>query len=310
MKTLRMFGMALVAILIEASLASCNMGKIQDCSDTVTVRFNCAGDFISVEDTPLAKSTDNNYLYGIQVYTSTGNDMVPYAYGIFTSLENVTLELLKSQKYYVQALVIIDGLNSYRFRGMGVYEYVENPTGEFCMSTTDYLYVYEPGNSGSGGYDFYPYDGYYGRVRDYTPVDGGIITIDTKRVSCVIKMIASNLSDGTIYVDFEGMPNFELTPESPIFEQTYLFPDDFESVYSHYDSKSSSKEFSIYLKKDDESSIFLGSYSIRVKPNVKTIVTIDVNSSLTTTNGIKVNIDTSNMKEENFILDNSGMNPA
>lgn len=309
MKTLRMFGMALVAILIEASLASCNMGKIQDCSDTVTVRFNCAGDFISVEDTPLAKSTDNNYLYGIQVYTSTGNEMVPYAYGIFTSLENVTLELLKSQKYFVQALVIIDGLDSYRFKGVNVGG-ISYPTEEFRMSTTDYLYVNVPGDLISVGYGFYPYDGYYGRVSDYTPVDGGIITIDTKRVSCVIKLIASNLSDGTIFVELGNIADIELTTESPIFEQTYLFPDDFDSVYSHYDSKSRSVEFSIYLKKDDESSTFLGSYSIRVKPNVKTIVTIDVNSSLTTTNGIKVNIDTSNMKEENFILDNSGMNPA
>ena len=304
-----MFGMALVAILIEASLASCNMGKIQDCSDTVTVRFNCAGDFISVEDTPLAKSTDNNYLYGIQVYTSTGNEMVPYAYGIFTSLENVTLELLKSQKYFVQALVIIDGLNSYRFPGVNVGG-ISYPTEEFRMSTTDHLYVHEPGYLESGRYSIYPYDGYYGSVSDYTPVDGGIITIDTKRVSFVIKLIASNLSDGTICVDFSRIPGIELTTESPIFEQTYLFPDSFDRVYLHYDSSSISLEFSIYLKKDDESSTFLGSYSIRVKPNVKTIVTIDVNSSLTTTNGIKVNIDTSNMKEENFILDNSGMNPA
>ena len=309
MKTLRMFGMALVAILIGASLASCNKDKIQDCSDTITVRFNCAGDFLSVEETPLAKSTNNNYLYGIQVYTSTGNTMVPYAYGIFTSLENVTLELLKSQKYVVQALVIIDGLNSYSFDGHNI-GYTSNPTEGFRMSTSDYLNVNVPGYYTSVGYGFYPYDGYYGRVSDYTPVDGGIITIDTKRVSCGIKLIASNLSDGTICVDLGNITNIELTTESPIFEQTYLFPDNFNDVIYFYDRTCESVECSISLKKDDESSTFLGSYSILIKPNVKTIVTIDVNSSLTTTNGIKVNIDTSNMKEENFILDNSGMNPA
>ena len=79
-----------------------------------TVRLDMTGE-INVSQEPLSRvALDGNDLIGIQVNykpvsSSTSSSYKPYAYGLFDTLDSITIDLLEEYLYQFEVLLIIDG---------------------------------------------------------------------------------------------------------------------------------------------------------------------------------------------------------
>lgn len=89
--------------------------------EMVEVSFNLAGDYVSVEETPLTRAFAENAktIYALRVFTDTiyqGDKATPtyretktHAYGLFSDMKNARLSMKKGthyKRFYVEALVI------------------------------------------------------------------------------------------------------------------------------------------------------------------------------------------------------------
>lgn len=306
MKTLRFIGMALFAIFMCANFVTCSNEEVEpNSSEKVTVNFDLTGHFLDIENTPLGRATGNNF-YGIQVYTitNTGNK-IPYAFGTLSSLEDVTIDLIKSQKYKFEVTVVIDGADSFTPAGDFTWSSVKDEyMGKFTYSTSLKI---KPNETSS--YAYLPFDRYYGVLEEYLPTENGTVTIDTKRVSYGIKFIAENLYNGCLTVKYSYYPYLEipvdLTSDNPSHEQVLTFSGLLENVYNFYDSHTDEISFTLTWKLNaDDPGTSLGTYNVTVKPNVKSTVKINVNSIGTSSNGITINTDETDMIEEEYTLEN------
>jgi len=304
MKTLRMFGMVLMAVLMCVNFAACSSEEAEpNFSEKVTVNFDFTGHLLDIQDTPLGRAASDD-LYGIQVYTITNTgDKLPYAYGCFTSLENVTLDLIKSQKYKFEATVIIEGYENASLAGdFSWNDFKDEVMGKFTYKTTTKI---EPGSIGS--YANLPYDRYYGILEEYSPTENGTVTIDTKRMSYGIKFIAENMNNGylTIAYDYGANKTVNLTTDAPTHEQIYTIYATLSNVYKFYDTYSTTISATITWKQnDDDTGTPLGTFSITIKPNVKSVVKINVSSIGTTSNGITILTEETDMIEEEYTIEN------
>ena len=122
MKAFRLIGMALVAMCFCMNFVSCSNEDVVAPEDPqeekyVTVGLGCTGEFLEFADSPMGRAATDE-LYGIQVYALTENESysggyasTPYAYGVYTSLDNVKIRLLQGQKYKFKVGIVIDPYN-------------------------------------------------------------------------------------------------------------------------------------------------------------------------------------------------------
>lgn len=107
MKKFRFITMALIAMF----MGSCTNEEIatpEQEAEYVTVNLGVTGEYLDLSDSPLAtRTTTTTDTYGINVYTVTGSGTEKYASGLFTSLENVNIKLLKNQKYKFQVGIYV-----------------------------------------------------------------------------------------------------------------------------------------------------------------------------------------------------------
>ena len=208
MKTFRLIGMALVAMCLCMNFASCSNEDMVAPEDPqeekyVTVGLGCTGEFLEFSDSPLSRTTTEE-LYGVQVYALTPNgsdyyeetgeevihyESTPYAYGMFTSLEDVKIRLLEGHKYKFEVSIVIDPfkytLDSYyqnHWFGKEYTEYLNTYGSEFAYTSSSYLYITSI-SSWINNVTQYPYDRYYGELDEYTPQESESVEINTKRVA-------------------------------------------------------------------------------------------------------------------------------
>ena len=167
--------------------------------------------------------------------------------------------------------------------------------------------------------EIYPYtipwynEGYYGELDRYTPIEGGSVRIETKRVSYGAKFVAEDLTDGSISIAVSSsyygssLYNVELTTASPVYEHIYSFSnymsawrglevkDDVTGKIS-YVNYSTKKYLTVNWTKSDGSVIPLGNFDVTFERNVKTTIRIKAEEA-GSSNGITV------IKETNPIVD-------
>ena len=150
MKSLRLFAMAMMTVMMCMNFASCSNEDVLAPEDPqgekyVTVGLGCTGEFLEFSDSPMGRAATDE-LYGIQVYALTEDgtysdgtpkySSTPYAYGVYTSLDNVKIRLLQGQKYKFKVGIVID---PYKYN-TGVYsffnEYLTKNTTEFIYSSS------------------------------------------------------------------------------------------------------------------------------------------------------------------------------
>lgn len=312
MRTFRQIGMVLAAVLMCVNFASCSNEEelVTDNPQEgkyITVGLGCKGEFLDFADSPLGRSTDDE-LYGIQVYTLTENsnytdgyEQTYYAYGMFTSLDNVKIKLLDNQLYRFEVSIVIDPLKN----GGSYYDWFNQPSTEFTYSTTEHIYVDDISHR--------KHDRFYGKLDKYTPEENGSVDIYTKRVSYGAKYIAQELTEGTLSVDVipEGTYGYdytvELTSEAPINDDIYTFTS-IQSAWKgiwdketeEYKNYYKNKKLSINWTKADGTVLPLGTYTVTFKRNVKTTIKIKA-ENLNTESGIKV------YKEEVSMIDDENI---
>lgn len=334
MKTFRLIGMALVAMCLCMNFASCSNEDVVAPEDPqeekyVTVGLGCTGEFLEFSNSPLSRTTAEE-LYGIQVYSLTertsgdadGSETyyveTPYAHGMFTSLEDVTIKLLQGQNYRFKVSIVIDPFkkgNDYWF-----YEYYNdyyNVKGtEFTYSTTHTLeltwvnYTTDYDNQ-------HDYDRYYGELETYTPAENGNVDIYTKRVAYGVRYETTGLgADESITVEVTGgqyhsgyLYEVELTSEPN--EGIYTFSRIWEAwkgkgVWNEmtgvtdYENYSWEKKLTLSWNKADGEIIPMGTYAVTFKRNVKTTIKIKA-ENLNMANGIRV------FKEEVSMVDDENI---
>lgn len=197
--------------------------------EMVEVSFNLAGDYVSVEETPLTRAFAENAktLYAVQIYNSVlqeGGSLtvkdLPYAWGLFTDIKNARISLNKDKDYIVEALVIIEREDTIFNReghygmpfGNSLYdsEYKKQPkiynrfivSDEFIIGTDGQYTSYTIGS----GLQMTKMDRYFG--EKYIRIDNaGAIGIDMDRFAFSFTYNVTPPLDGTIRVKLPKFGN-------------------------------------------------------------------------------------------------------
>ena len=305
MKTFRFLGIAIAALFMTVNFTSCNNEVITPDDQEekyIEVDLACVGEILDITNSPLAKSDEYVDKYHIQVYKlspmpgsegSTYYTETGYARGTFNnSLDGVKVRLLEGNQYRFKVSIEID-------------QYLKPED----IDVKEFTYTS----------DIYPYtipwynEGYYGELDRYTPTEGGSVRIETKRVSYGVKLVAEDLTEGSISVavgtSYSGssLYNVQLTPVSPVYEHIYSFTnyisawrgieiyDSATNTYT-YGNYSTKKYLNVNWTKADGSVIPLGNFEVTFERNVKTTIRIKAEEA-GSSNGITV------IKETNPIVD-------
>jgi hypothetical protein len=287
MKKFRFITMALIAMF----MASCSNEEIatpEQEPEYVTVNLGVTGEYLDLSDSPLAtRTTTTTDTYGINVYTVTGSGTERYACGLFTSLENVNIKLLKNQKYKFQVGIYVSdevtlGTGGGTWDGK-YFSANRRATIDDSFKYGDYFLENE-GVTFRGGQE---YDYFYGELTDYTPADNGSVEIGTKRTVYGAHLIAEGLSEGSLNITARssigsnGGFYVNLTEAVPEYNGIYCFGDVRSAWFgsagpvqpvNYY----TTKQLTISWTKDDGSETPLGTFDVTFKRNVKTKIRIKV----------------------------------
>lgn len=286
MKKFRFITMALIAMF----MSSCSNEEIatpEQEAEYVTVNLGVTGEYLDLSNSPLAtRTTTTTDTYAVSVYTVEGNQEQAYASGLFTSLQNVNIKLLKGKKYkftvgiYVNDQLSLGGPdinNNTDFYSPNWMNYVNN---EFS-----YGYIGGYGSPNACGYE---YDFFYGELTDYSPIENGTVEIATKRTVYGAHYIAEGLTEGTLNIDVKSkyyisLYNVELTSNASEYNGIYRFSHIRDAWYGTLEKAEeppvnyyTTKQLTIKWTKDDGSETPLGTFDVTFKRNVKTKIRIKV----------------------------------
>ena len=326
MKAFRLIGMALVVMCLCMNFASCSNEDVVAPEDPqeekyVTVGLGCTGEFLEFSDSPLSRTTTEE-LYGIQVYALTergGYDVdnnyfvdyeeTPYAYGMFTSLEDVKIRLLEGHKYKFEVSIVIDpfkALNTeyssaaYSWFCKSYKEYVDEYGTEFSYTSNNYIHIDLVDWWDRDEYTQHPFDRYYGELDVYTPLDNGSVEINTKRVAYGVTYKTIGLADSeSLTVDVRldihnPLYSVELDSEENVgiytfnsIRSAWIGNTVWNGTTEEYENYTSDKKLTITWNKADGTAVPMGTYNVTFKRNVMTTIKIKA-ENLNMDNGIKV----------------------
>ena len=218
MRTYRMIGMALSAIMMCLNLLSCTEEEIIDSAvieeeKTYEVSLNFGGEYVDITETPLSRADTPKKFYAVNVYCikadGTEDYYSNYAYGVFDTVEAMKITLLGGYKYKFECTSATEGedrfvLSDYSLEWPG-NKYTDKARMNVFITEDSSFPELEYGYSNCindlRGYTnaYYPrMDRYYGVLSDYVPTDGGTVTISMKRCAFGVKMVINGVPDGTL----------------------------------------------------------------------------------------------------------------
>lgn len=308
MKTLKRIAVLLVAGALGVCFTACNEKEALTPSvdqEYVTVNLGVSGEYVKFSETPMATraGADTTDIIGIAVYTVNNGLEAQYAYGIFNSLENVSIKLLAGQKYRFVASIKVDGnhCTEHNYNCPSHDKLSERNVGtDFKYTSGDDIYnFFEMYYSSDGVFGpLYKHDRFYGELTDYVPENSGTVEIETKRVAYGVHYIVEGLTEGYLKVDVSCNGNkyysVEIPAENPETDAIYSFKmlrDAWRGIHNwetdSYEEYYRNKVLVISWIKADGSSTPLGSYDVTFKRNVRTTVKINVEDA-SLPNGIRV----------------------
>lgn len=295
MKKFRFITMALIAMFI----GSCSNEEIatpEQEAEYVTVNLGVTGEYLDLSDSPLAtRTTTTTDTYAVSVYTVEGYQEQAYAGGLFTSLQNVKIKLLKGKKYKFKVEIYVNdqlslggpGSNNTDFYSLSWHYYVNN---EFSYGYIGY------GSPYAGGYE---HDFFYGELTDYSPIENGTVEIATKRTVYGAHYIAEGLTEGSLAISVRHGESCSyqvtLTNSNSEHDGIYSFCvpkyawqgiwDTATGIFANYYE---TLTLTLNWTKDDGFVVPLGQYSVTFKRNVKTTIRIKVKDKSDISNGIVI----------------------
>ena len=315
MKTVRMIGLALFAILLCVNFSSCSSNDDVEPDapqkpKEYIVSLGFTGE-ISISESPLSRASGND-LYGIQVYSCPNVDgattYTKYAYGLFDDTSEMTIKLLEGYKYKFIATMVADGKNKIShatetdiylapFKINGSTSEYTKITNSFKITNIEYFYGLDSGSTGSQLGHAAGFERYYGSC-DYIVDDSKSVSIDMKKAVFGAKFIAEGLTEGVLTVKMYRTRDILITHPEASYENIFTF-----DKLSSTDNYSEKINTVISWTKADGVVVPLGTHNITFKRNVLTTVTIKV-ADVTTENGIGFELETTQMGAENITIEN------
>lgn len=323
----------------------------QSVGETVNVSFAFKGD-ITIEESPLSKAageeTESTDLYGISVYYDEERDGKindVYGYGLFDNIADMNISLLTGYKYKFVCSLVKDGKNEVAYNYISSSSTIECYYMPFCYSYQSYRedsfnYSYPSSSSyptpvrnefilggsshltglGKGGtnisrYDYKQYpetDRYYGETTDYTPTEGGVVSIEMKRCVFGMKLNVTGVTDGSLRIFFDdnsgSTTNYfsayividNITSDYAAEEYIYTFEDVYQCWSDAMLSNTYYKNMYMHVIWERGNSVTqtLETQQVSFKRNVLTTVNINLNGA-SDENGFNLDIESGEMTEEN-----------
>ena len=314
MKTVRMIGLALFAILLYVNFTSCSSNDDVEPDapqkpKEYVVSLGFTGE-ISVSESPLSRASGND-LYGILVYSCPNVDgsttYTKFAHGLFDDTSSMTIKLPEGYKYKFIVTMVVDGKNKIEVNGNVYYTpFNAELTNSFTYTKTISMSNITSGKAQlvrKGEVRIPQVDRYHGITSDYIPEKDGKVSIFMKRTVFGAKFIAENLlGEDKISITFNSYtPDMEII--HPETEAMGIFT--FYDITKAYSEENYSETISTELiwTKADGVVVPLGTHYITFKRNVLTTVTIKV-ADVTTENGIGFELETTEMGAEDKTIEN------
>ncbi len=323
MKAFRLIGMALVAMCLCMNFVSCSNEDVVAPEDPqeekyVTVGLGCTGEFLEFSESAMGRAATDE-LYGIQVYALTERgthddgsiyyNKTPYAYGLFSSLDNVKIRLLQGQKYKFEVSVAIDPFKT----SNEIYPWFHLTENGYLLGT-EFTYssskeIYTRHVWSNVDYDQYNHDRYYGELNAYEPEANKNVSINTKRVVYGVKYETLGLKPNesiTVEVNKYESNLYNINLNTEPYESIYTFSN-IDYAWAEYSGNryTSEKQLTINWNKADGSIVPMGTYTVTFKRNVKTTIRIHA-EDLNLENGIKVYKEETPMADDEYIYDITG----
>ena len=252
------------------------------------VSLALGGEILDVSYGDLTKGENDHDLYGIQVDSRPvgEGDYAHYAYGLFDTLEGLTITLLDGYEYKFKATLVKDGKgiiqhynSSYNspFYTYGVGNDITEIGTDFIYALNEYLSVdtgYAYLEQGVGSYYHPDIDRYYGELSGFTAGDSETVTIEMKRVVFGLHVIASGMTEGTLTVQLSSAPT-----------KTIVYPDtEMDEVFSlssitnawSTENYKESIAVSFTWTKDNDKDVILANRQFDFYRNKKTTITLTV----------------------------------
>lgn len=303
MKTLRLIGMALFAILMCVNFASCSNKEneiIQD-GEKVLVSLGFGGDY-KISSFPLSRNAGNNDLYYINIKDK--NSYV-YACGLFDNLNNISIELTKGETYSFSAVIVKDGKNKL-YNNNNLYStalFQHELTNSFSKAKitpdTDAFILADEKEYYIANVETYMSQAGF----TYSPQNDDAIEIPMSRFEAFgADFIAEYFDEGTLKITLEKEIDNSIITKSPILNIQHptksvseiftVLPYD-KTTTDLWTSVEGNRVLNAIVNitwvKGDNSEVSLGSPIIPFKCGYKTTVEIIVDNS--TNNSISFNID-------------------
>lgn len=275
----------------------------------VTVNIKLGGEILDVTQEPMTKGLTNNDLTAIQINEVVMNDYeeeVPYAWGLFDDVSNISVKLKKGSKYDIEATTVINGKSIMRFTEEGYCDpFILNNKCTFVTNNMDisstcsfqalnmsnvYLKKYN-----GYGYQYSNADKFY-YTNVFVAEEWSGIDLDMKRVSAGLKVITNNLTGGKLLIESRDFPHIEINPGEE-YDEIYTIPwyvtMGMENKWGDDDCKTSSIMTFTYQDASGEKTQ-IASQKIEFTRNKKTVITVNIPDDEeigTQKNAIKVSLD-------------------
>lgn len=326
MKTKFSFMAMMAAFAVCCGIVSCQKVIVETNeseSDYYTVNLGMAGDILEVIESPLTRAGEGTDLYGIQVYSAPNKDLpegqsvtwTNYAYGIFGSDKDITINLLKGKKYKFVATMVVDGQNVLENYGSGYFYpfYVAGTNSTNGVVGTQFIYQhadYLGGlNSGwtclkAGGYFYHPnVERYYGELLDYIPgMHGDKALIKMKRTSFGAKFIAKGklAKEGQLEVQMTEAPKMmvDLATNEKKVEDIFTF----NNVKAAYEDNTYTETIAVTLNwhRPDGTVFPLGTHDVTFKRNKMSTVQVTIETE-NAEGELGIEIDDTDMAEDDDV---------
>ena len=311
MKRSTPFTLILCSLFVLITSNSCTKDNTDDSPEVKThqVTFTFGGEMPDVEYTPLSR-VESSDLIGIQVYSCPESDIsgmayTPYAFGLFDTMENMTLGLLEGYQYKFTATLLVDGKN--KLQGFGNYFTlpfeVQNQMNInltmniFLINNDSYYTSLSTGRTymHSGYYDYPTIDRYYGETFNYIPKENGKVTIDMKRVVFGVKYIINGMTEGSLSVRMKDAPELIIPSnatdsEAPIYTETIIHS--FASIYGAYSNDAYQESLPItFVWTKDNVEIPQGTFTFDFKRKQITTIKFNITEGDLLDNGMNITIE-------------------
>lgn len=262
--------------------------------DMVEVSFNLAGDYVSVEETPMTRADEGKTLYGIQIGSSIG---------LFSDIRNARLKLKGNTRYDVEIRVIkeredtlkhINGGYTAPFlvmeSGTTIQPNLMNKGYDIMLTNSFENYHFDPdlkmyygGVQTGRGYSHYAMiDRYYGETTVSVSEGSNVIQVNLDRVAFAITYNIEPPVDGKIIVEAKNIYGNGFTHEvcaNAKKEETkiiYSFPTNYPS---HDETKDLAHELKLNVtwQRDNGLMSHTVEKTIEIKRNNNYTLNIDMN---------------------------------